>query len=123
MERAAATLGKIVDCTLLSSTFPSSIPHEVPRDAVLNIIDDFFMTGTQVVILEGRSDIGKTRVIAQYAMRYPNQAISIFIRPNSAFLQDPHLFLADIANQINWALYRTELADPHSTDEGLVRRL
>jgi hypothetical protein len=116
-------VGAVVDCTVLSSTFPSSIHPEIPRDAILNLIDDFFSCGIHLVSLEGKPDVGKTRILAQFAMRHSTNAISVFVKPNSWFVQDPGLLYADIARQMNWALTRSELQSPHSADETMIRHI
>lgn len=118
-----AVTGAIVDCTVLSSTFPSPIVPEISRDAILNLIDDFFASNIQLVTLEGKPDVGKTRIVAQFAKRHPSHSISVFIKPNSWFMQDSQLLYTDVAAQMYWALNKSELTDPHAADDGLIRRL
>jgi hypothetical protein len=115
--------GKVVDCTTLSSTFPNSVPHEISRDAILNLVDEFFSSDIQLVTLDGKPDVGKTRIMAQFALRRPSNTITVFIKPNSWFMQEPGLLYADIASQIYWALNEEELTDPHSANEPLIRQL
>jgi hypothetical protein len=93
---ADATVGSVVDCTVLSSTFPSPIAPEISRDAILNLIDEFFASNIQLVTLEGKPDVGKTRILAQFAKRHPSNAMSVFIKPNSWFMQDSQLLYATL---------------------------
>jgi hypothetical protein len=118
-----ALVGKVLDCTAFSSTFPSAVSHEISRDAILNLIDDFFLSGIQLVTLDGKPDIGKTRIVAQFALQRPSHAVSVFIKPNSWFMSEPSLLYADIAGQMHWALKKCEMPDPHIAQETLVRQL
>src|SRR5579859_2390653 len=116
-------VGRVLDCTAMSSTFPNPVSHEISRDAILNLIDDFFLSGIQLVTLDGKPDIGKTRLAAQFASRRPSHTISVFIKPNSWFMREPSLLYADIASQMYWALNKREMPDPHVAQETLIRQL
>ena len=79
--------------------------------------------GIQVVVLEGKTDVGKTQLAAQFALRHAHNSISIFIRSNSWFTRDESLLLTDVARPMHWALYRRELTPDRDIDEGFVRRM
>jgi hypothetical protein len=123
MNAGIAALGKVVDCTILSTSFPGPLKHEILRDSVLNGIEDYFASDIVLVTLEGRQDVGKTRVVSQFAQRHNNSCVSLFVRPNSWFLQDPALVLSDLANQMHWALRHFELPSTTDIDEATVRHL
>ena len=123
MSTEATALGKVVDCTILSSSFPAVLRNEISRDSVLNGIEDYFNSEINLVTLEGKQDIGKTRIVSQFAQRHNNSCISLFVRPNSWFLQDPALALVDLANQMHWASRRCEIPTTVEIDEAAVRRL
>src|SRR5664280_275214 len=115
--------GTVVDCTALSTTFPPPIADEVPRDAIVNLLDDLFDHSFQLVTLDGRPDIGKTRIVAQFARMHCNDSFSVFVRPNSALLLEPQLLFADLAAQMSWALNQRELADLRFANEAVIRNL
>ena len=123
MAQIGSALGKLVDCTSLSATFPQREAKEISRDAILNLIDDFFGGDIQLLLLDGRADIGKTHINMQFALRHPREAITIFVRPNGLITRDPQILVADLASQMHWALQKTELLDPYSSNESTVRRL
>ena len=120
---SSTSVARVVDCTLFSSTFPPTVPNEISRDAHLNLLDEFFSAGIQVVVLEGKPDVGKTRLAAQFALRHAHKAISIFIRPKSWFTRDTSLLLTDVAQQMHWALYKRELTPDREIDETFVRKM
>lgn len=97
---------------------------EIPRDSIINLIDDFFKSGTSIVSLEGRSDIGKTVVLRQFCEIHAGHCLSVFLQPNSWYLHDPSLFYAELAAQMSAAL---NISEPHSAfngvDESTVRKM
>jgi len=76
-----------------------------------------------LIRLEGKVDIGKTQVLSQFVRRHPNNAISLFIRPDSWYLQDPSFLYNDLAAQMHWALHREEPPSSFVADEKAVRTL
>jgi hypothetical protein len=105
------------------STFPKPVDREVPRDALLNQIDELFGNGIALVHLEGKNEFGKTQVLAQFAKRHAHDSISAFIRPDSWCLQDPSLLYRDLAAQMHWALRRQDPPSGFAADERVLRSL
>src|ERR1017187_401963 len=116
MSTQTSPHGRLIDCTVFSSSFPGAVPNEISRDSVLNGIEDFFESGIQWVTLEGRQDVGKTRIISQFAQRHSKSCISVFVTPNSWFVQDSSLLLADLAGQMYFALNSVELPNTLCVD-------
>lgn len=79
--------------------------------------------GISLVRLDGKVDIGKTRSLCQFALRHSNEAVCVFIRSESWYLQDPSFLYADVASQMLWALHRTEPPNDFSPDERTVRTM
>lgn len=102
------TTGMIVNCASLCASFPRAGSPEVSRDAILNSIEDFFNSDFSLVWLDGKPDSGKTQILRQFALRHANRSISIFVRPDSWYLQDAGLLYKDIAAQAGFALRQNE---------------
>ena len=95
---------EIVDLTTISRGFPQSPVPEILRDNLLETLDVIFNGDTSLIIVEGAEGMGKTTLLAQYARRYPNQAISLFLRPISRLAYAPEYLSLVLLEQINWAL-------------------
>jgi len=100
---------EVVDLTVICRNFPERPPSEVVRENLLFTIDRMFESGVDVVIIEGEESIGKTTLLAQYARRYPDEALSIFIKPMSRYFYDPEFIRPILCEQVHWALYREAL--------------
>lgn len=74
---------EILDLPAISTTFPRTVEHEIIRDHILDSIDENFGHLHQVVLVQGKSDIGKTTLLKQYCERYNHECISLFIRASS----------------------------------------
>lgn len=99
------------------------LKEEIPRDAILNLIGDFFSSGVSLLALDGRQDIGKTHILRQFSNKHLANTISVFLRPHSWYLQDTSLLYSDLASQLDNCLGSHNTRLPESVDESLVRRL
>ncbi|MFZ2361207.1 MAG: hypothetical protein WA040_17835 [Anaerolineae bacterium] len=98
----------VVDLTTICPTFPKLPQPLIERESMLDALDDIFEGDIQVIVIEGKEGIGKTTLLAQYALRYPDRAVSLFIRP-TRLGYDPQVLQFNLCNQINWILHREEL--------------
>ena len=123
LERKVESVGKeeIMDITLVCRSFPQMPKSLVERENVLDIFDTIFEGGSQLVVIEGGEGTGKTTLLAQFAKKYPNQTISLFIKPTSRWTYDPQFLLLDLCGQIYWALNKRELNDVNQVDDGFLR--
>jgi superfamily II DNA or RNA helicase len=79
-----------VDLTVICQSFPSLPTPLVPRDHFIDAIDDLLATeNTDVALVEGAPESGKTVFAAQFARRHPTRTISLFLRGTSVFEHDP----------------------------------
>lgn len=99
----------IVDLTTICPTFPRLPQPLIERESMLDTFDDMFAADIQVIVIEGKEGIGKTTLLAQYALRYPQQAVSLFIKP-TRLGYDPQILQFNLCNQINWIIRREELS-------------
>ncbi len=66
----------------ISLTFPELHDPLVPREAVLDQVDSLHAL-IPYVFVKGTDGIGKTTLLAQFALRHSERAISLFLRPFS----------------------------------------
>lgn len=68
-----------------------------------------FAADNAVVVVEGDAGIGKTTLLAQFAKRHPDNALSLWVEPQGRWRYDPDLNMRDLCNQLEWALYKRQL--------------
>src|SRR5688572_14161857 len=95
---------EILDLTKVSGTFPDLPEPLVPRDNVLDLIDNSFARGFEVFCLEGPEGRGKTVTAAQFAKRHPDHAFTLFLRTTSRWGYDPDFVRQDLIEQLRFRL-------------------
>lgn len=100
---------EIMDLTVVSQSFPEIVPPLISRENFLDTLDTIFDNGTELIVVEGMEGIGKTILLAQFAIRHLDYALSLFIRPTSRWAYDPEVLRFDLCNQLNWVLHQTEI--------------
>lgn len=96
---------------------------QVPRDNVLQILETMIDGDVQLVSVEGQEGIGKTTLLGQFAKRHSDCCFSVFIRPTSRFAYDPAVLLADLCDQMSWAVSGQELPAGGTADDAVSRQL
>ncbi|MCG2767797.1 MAG: hypothetical protein ABIK79_02090 [Chloroflexota bacterium] len=99
---------EIMDLTKACPLFPEGPVNEIPRDHVLNGIDDYLNRGIVAVIVEGDPGIGKTTLLTQFARRHCDKVFSLFIRP-VGMSRSTVILRYCLCNQIEWVLRGKEL--------------
>ena len=112
---------EIMDLTAACQSFPEIPVPQIRRDNILDTIDMIFEGNTELIVVEGVEGIGKTTLLAQFAMRHPNHALSLFIKPTSRFAYDPGILRFDLCNQLRWTLHQEELKTPEDADDAFLR--
>ncbi|MBW6474130.1 MAG: hypothetical protein K0B14_13475 [Anaerolineaceae bacterium] len=100
---------EIMDTTKISSNFPLPPEQEIIRDSFLETIEKLF-SNQPMVIVEGEVGIGKTTLLSQFARRFPENSISVFITPATRASYDPDTIRIDLLSQVFWILTRKELS-------------
>jgi hypothetical protein len=120
--------GEVMDLTKVCKTFPDvertldNIHNYLLREHLLETIDTLFNDGVQLVGLAGREGIGKTVLLIQYAKKYCNNVLSIFITPTEKWGYDPSFIRYDICNQINWLIKKENIKENYQDiEEGYFR--
>lgn len=106
---------------IICNSFPELPKPQIEREANLDTIDELFDT-KKIVIVEGKEGVGKTTLLAQFSLRHPRTAISLFIRPLSRFTYDLDVLAWDIANQIEWLLKGKQLDPLTEVSDSLLRK-
>src|SRR3982074_2771044 len=110
-----ALVPEVVNVTTLCANCPKKLADEIPRDNILHTIGLMFQGDTELITVYGAEGIGKTTLLAQFARKYSDRALCLFVRPSSRFGYDPELLTLDLCNQILCLLGRQEalaLAEP-----------
>lgn len=112
---------QIVDLTVICRSFPELRQPQITREHILETIDEYFDSGIPAVVMQGAEGVGKTTLLAQFSIRHPDQALSLFLKPSSRFGYDPTVMLFDLCNQIQWATCQEELKSVQQVSEGWLR--
>jgi hypothetical protein len=102
---------ELVTLATICHSFPSLHGPQVPRDNMIETMDMLFEAGTELIAIEGEEGIGKTTLLAQYALRKPYNCFSLFVKTTSRWVYDPDILKHDLFNQLNWLLRGEELKD------------
>jgi hypothetical protein len=98
---------------------PEAPDRLIERDNVLDTLDRTFETGSQLVAVEGPEGIGKSTLLAQFAIRHVTHAVCLFITPTSRFAYAPEYLRDLVLEQIHRLLERPEPL-PETIDESLL---
>jgi len=96
--------------TVLSTTLATELAPPLPSPAIdrnhlLETISQIPLQSNPVVFLEGAEGEGATTLLTQFAHRYADRTISLFIRPASRFSYAPDYLRMLLAEQYWWYLY------------------
>ncbi len=118
-----AQIGRIQQLCDISLDFPPVPGALVPREHILQLIEDRFDVAP-VVIVDGKESSGKTTLLAQFALRHPNTSISLFVRPLNTLFYTLNSVRYDLCNQLSWILREKELiVEVEEADDALTQKL
>ncbi len=100
---------EIMDLTKVCRSFPESPNRVIKRENLLDTIDIIFEGDTQLTVVEAEEGMGKTTLLAQYAKRHPDYALSLFIKPTSSVAYSPDYLREILSEQLHWALHKEPL--------------
>lgn len=116
------SVGQVMDLTVICHSFPEIPIPQIDRDNLLNLFIKIFSGDTELLVVEGDEEIGKTILLAQFATKQPLQVFSLFIKSTSRWAYDPESLRFDLCNQIHWLLHGTELDTNEGVDDTFLRR-
>lgn len=120
MEDVEQSRVTVVDTTSICANFPVYQGRQIQRDNFIYTFEQILNTGIQVLIIEGKEEIGKTTVLSQFAKRHSKNCVSIFVRSRNRFSYDPTVLLTDFCNQVHWLLKAEEISNEIIPDERLL---
>ena len=100
---------KVINLPMSCRNFPKNPISEVSRENLLDTIDRTFKNDVLLQIIEGNDGIGKTTLLAQYAKRYADCALSLFIKPFSRLSFSPKYLMEILCEQINCILPKSQV--------------
>lgn len=112
---------EMMDVSAVCRSFPQLLTPRVERKNVLETIEDIFKSGAQLVAMEGEEGIGKTTLLAEFALRHNMHTIALFVRPTSRLAYDPWYLQFDLSNQLEWLVHGKELEPEDEIDEAKRR--
>jgi len=115
------TKAEVMDLTVVCHGFPRIPDPQIPRTNFLDAIDTIFEGETELIVIEGLEGIGKTTLLAQFARRYPDHALSLFVKSTSRWAYDPGILRLDLCNQLQWVLHKEELEATEYADDVFLR--
>ena len=95
----------LVDVTTISELFPPSPHPEVFREGVINTILQTLEGDSELVIVEGEENTGKTVLLSQLARREADRCVCLFLRPLSSLATDLTYIRTDVAKQISFLAF------------------
>jgi len=104
----------VMDLTVLALNFPEKLNPEIERDNFIQTIENS-LSKYNLVTLDGDEGVGKTSLLSQFVIKYPNNAISLFIRPSSYWSYDLELIQYNLYEQIDYLLGNTGSVSPEQT--------
>ena len=97
--------------------------HEIPRDNLLDTIDEQVRSGHHALVIEGESGDGKTVLVNAYARRHPTRALIVGVSAASKWGYDPHCLLQNIAIELHRLLGIAPPAADHVFQESDLQKL
>lgn len=115
---------EVMNVTTVCQSFPELEEPQIRRENIINAIDEtMFNAGIKLVAVEGNEGIGRTTLLAQFALEHNENAISLFLKPESRWGCDLKMIQADLCNQIHWITNEEEIKTFEDVDDGLMRSL
>lgn len=114
-------IAEVLDMNSFANTLPKLPNDLIHREHLINDIIDYFEYDTNVVILEGKENSGKTVVMTQLARHFYDNCVTIFINSNQHLSYDINLIRYDICSQIHWFLQKEELKNVEIVDEQYIK--
>jgi len=122
---------EIVDLPLICQSFPENAASSdgsvsstiINRSNIIDTIKTIFDGETHLIGVEGSEGIGKTTLLAQFALNNPDNTISLFIKCTSRWGYDPETLKYDLCNQISWALSKKFIEEQNSITDAFLRNI
>jgi len=114
---------KPINLPIICRNFPKSLDSEVYRENLLDTIDRTFKSNSKILIIEGNEGIGKTTLLAQFAKRHADSALSLFIKPVSRLSYSPEYLREVLCEQINCIFPKSQIDSNLVNDLSMLNQL
>lgn len=118
-------LSELMDPVTIWKSFPPLTEHQIAWGELLELIEDVLSGSTDILLIEGREEgkegIGKTTLLAQFALKNQGDCVGLFIDKSCRATYDPWMMQLDLANQVSWLIHDRELEASDWTDERFFR--
>lgn len=95
----------------------------IQRDNMLNTVERVLASDVELLVVEGEEGIGKTTLLAQFALRHPWNVFAAFVKSGTRFGYEPGTLRYDLCCQLSTLLRPKDPCDPESATEGYLHRL
>lgn len=102
---------------------PPTRGPEIPRENLLDTIDEQVRSGHHALLVEGESGDGKTILVNAFARRHPTRALIVGVSAASKWGYDPHCLLQNIALELHRLLGIDPPAPDHLFQESDLQKL
>lgn len=104
-------------------SFPTLPKRMIPRDNILDTLERVFQSDIDLLLIEGDEGIGRTTLLAQFALRHRVNTFCAFIRPTSRFSYEPSTIRYDLCCQLSSVLRPGEPCEPEQAGEAYFQNL
>jgi len=109
-----------LDLTKIARDFPRLPEDYIKRENYLDTIVEIFESGVDLITVEGKDGIGKTTLLTEFATKYSDRTLSLFIRPINPLTYEPNYLLLDLCNQLHWLLFKKDIDDFEKINPSLI---
>lgn len=114
---------ELMDPVTIWQSFPRLSLPQVQREKSLQLIEEVLAGDTSILVIEGDQGIGKTTLLAQFALRHPGSSVGFFADSASRTSYDPWMVQLDLCNQISWLVHGRQLERTDCLDERFFGQL
>jgi hypothetical protein len=82
--------------------FPRIPDPIIERPHFLTNFDEMLEGSSEIVTIEGEEGCGKTTLAAQFAIKHPDRAFSLFVSAASSYARSPEYLLNVLCDQVRW---------------------
>lgn len=115
-------VGRLASALDFCHTFPTLRGHQIERENILHTIEREFDANKDVVFVKAAEGMGKTTLLAQFARRYSDKTLSIFVQPGNRLGYDPDFLLISLHNQARFLLSNRDIPNVEGFDDGAFQK-
>src|SRR6185295_11277504 len=106
-----------------SRSIPDPAANELLRDSPIETLKVMLEGPVDTLVVEGAEATGKTTLLAQFARRYADRSIALFLRRTSRWSYHPDTLAVDLQSQLAVATGEAPVDWDSPPDPKVIRRL